>query len=174
MARQKFTSMLLKSKKGFTLLEVLLVLVLISLLFGTLSYTYYSALNSSLDLARDSQKLRQEAYLLWNLKRKVVSAKILHMEKDKLFMITSAGDYYDGMVKCAYIYKEGVLYYYEFPYPYGDIKFYEEDKLIKLGKFNAFSFRAYAGGNFYDTFDGIPELLYVKLDTRQLVIKLLS
>ncbi|MEZ0360718.1 MAG: prepilin-type N-terminal cleavage/methylation domain-containing protein [Hydrogenobacter sp.] len=173
MERQRCTYTFRKGKRGFTLLEVLLVLVLIGILFGLISYTFYSLVTNSLSLAKDSERLKEDASLLWNIQRKILSSKSIYLEKDKLFIITSAGDYYEGMVKCAYIYKDGILYYYEFPYPYGDIRFYEEDKLIKLGRFDTISFRAYKGGNFYDTFDGIPELIYVKMNNREFVIRIL-
>lgn len=161
----------LKGRKGFTLLEVLLVLILVSLLFGVLSYSFYSFLTNSTSLLADSEKLKQEASLLLNIQRKVLSAKTLYMEKDKLFMITPVGDYYEGVIKCAYVYKDKTLYYYEFPYPYGDIRFYEEDKLIKLGRFDTFSIKAYDKGQFSDTFQGVPQVVYVKLNSHELFIK---
>jgi|GEM_PF-719466 prepilin-type N-terminal cleavage/methylation domain-containing protein len=171
MEKHRSTHTILKGRKGFTLLEVLLVLTLVSLLFGVLSYSFYSFLTNSTKLLADSEKLKEEASLLLDIQRKVLSAQTLYMEKDKLFMITSAGSYYEGVVKCAYIYKDRTLYYYEFPYPYGDIRFYEEDKLIKLGRFNAFSIRAYEKGHFSDIFQGIPEIVYVRLNTHELFIK---
>ncbi|MGB9873733.1 MAG: type II secretion system protein [Hydrogenobacter sp.] len=173
MEKRRSTSTHLKDKKGFTLLEVLVVLMIVGILFSVLSYSFYSFLTNSTNLLADSEKLKQEASLLLNIQRKVLSAKTLYIEKDKLFMITSAGDYYEGVVKCAYIYKEKTLYYYEFPYPYGDIRFYEEDKLIKLGRFESFSVRAYAGGSFMDSFQGIPEFLYVRVGSYELFLRTL-
>ncbi|SNZ16356.1 pilus assembly FimT family protein [Hydrogenobacter hydrogenophilus] len=174
MEKRRSTSTLLKDKKGFTLLEVLIVLMLVGILFGVLSYSFYSFLTNSTNLLADSEKLKQEANLLLDIQRKVLSAKTLYMEKDKLFMITSVGDYYEGVVKCAYIYKDKTLYYYEFPYPYGDIRFYEEDKLIKLGRFDTFYVKAYDKGQFIDSFQGIPQVVYVKLNSHELFIKTLS
>ncbi len=173
MEKRRSTSTHLKDKKGFTLLEVLVVLMIVGVLFSVLSYSLYSFLTNSTNLLADSERLKQEASLLLNIQRKVLSAKTLHIEKDKLFMITSAGDYYEGVVKCAYIYKDKTLYYYEFPYPYGDIRFYEEDKLVKLGRFENFSVRAYVGGSFMDSFQGIPEILYVRVGSYELFLRTL-
>lgn len=126
-------------------------------------------------LAGDSQRLKEEALLVWNIHRKVISAKDTYMERDKLFLHTYAGDYYLGLVKCAFIYKDGVLYYYEFPYPYGDINFYEnfyeDDRLIKLGKFEELSFSAVKGGKTERTYRGVPDLYRITIDGREYLIK---
>lgn len=158
-------------KRGFTLLEILITLLTLGLLLGLLSYTFYSSISSSLDITKDGESLKRDILLLWNIQRKIISSKYVVLDKDNIFMITSAGDYYEGVVKCAFIYKKPILYYYEFPYPYGNIEFYEEDKLIKLGKFENFTVRAYKDGNLYENFSGIPELFYVSLNDKELVVK---
>jgi prepilin-type N-terminal cleavage/methylation domain-containing protein len=158
-------------KRAFTLLEVIIVITLLGLVFGLFSYVFKSSVESSVFLAGDSQRLKEEALLVWNIQRKVISAKDAYMEKDKLFLHTYAGDYYPGLVKCVFIYKDGVLYYYEFPYPYGDIKFYEDDKLIKLGKFKELSFSAVKGGKTEETYKGLPDLYRITIDGREYLIK---
>ncbi len=144
-------------KRAFTLIEVLLALALMGLFLGLLSYSFYSSLRSSYLLSQSSQLTKEEILLFWNLQRKLIGATDLYLRKDAIFMITSSGDYYQGIVKCAYIYKDGWLYYYEFPYPYGDIAFYEEDRLIKLGRFKDLSFRAFSNGSYYEEFKGLPQ-----------------
>jgi len=158
-------------KKAFTLVEVLVVLLLLGLLFGLLSYVLKSGTESSLFVVESSQRLRDESLLVWNIQRKLMSAKDAYMEEDKLFLHTYAGDYYEGMVKCAYIFKDGTLYYYEFPYPYGSINFYEEEKLIKLAKFKSFSFLAESAGTTQKTFRGLPEKYHIIIEDREYVLK---
>ncbi|WP_448587630.1 prepilin-type N-terminal cleavage/methylation domain-containing protein [Thermocrinis sp.] len=158
-------------RRAFTLIEVLLVLTLLGLLFGTLSYALKSGMESSLLVVRDSQRLKDESLLVWNIQRKVLSAKDAHMEENKLFLHTYAGDYYEGMVKCAYIYKDGELYYYEFPYPYGSLNFYEEERLIRLGRFKSFSFSASAQGTSHKNYKGLPELYRIVIEDREYIIK---
>lgn len=153
-------------KRGFTLLEVLLVLVLMGVFFGVLSYSFYSSARSSYLLLESAEITKEEALLFWNIQRKLSGAVDLYLKKDALFMITSAGDYYQGVVKCAYLYKDGWLYYYEFPYPYGDITFYEEDRLIRLGRYDEISFRAYANGQYLEEFKGLPQWVELKLDSK--------
>ncbi|MEJ5339282.1 MAG: type II secretion system protein [Aquificaceae bacterium] len=159
-------------KRGFTLLEVLLVITLIGVFFGVLSYSFYSSVRNSYLLLESAELTKEEALLFWNLQKKLVGAVDLYMRKDALFVITSSGDYYEGVVKCAYLYKDGWLYYYEFPYPYGEITFYEEDRLIKLGRFDEFSFRVYANGQYLEEFRGIPQWVEVRLGGRSLKLSL--
>jgi len=158
-------------KKAFTLVEVLVVLLLLGLLFGLLSYVLKAGIESSLFVVESSQRLRDESLLVWNIQRKLMSAKDAYIEEDRLFLHTYAGDYYEGMVKCAYIFKDGTLYYYEFPYPYGSINFYEEEKLIKLAKFKSFSFLAESTGTTQKTFRGLPERYRIIIEDREYVLK---
>ena len=157
-------------RKGFTLLEVLLVIALMGVFFGVLSYSFYSSARNSYLLLESAELTKEEALFFWSLQRKLTGAKDLYLKKDALFMTTSAGDYYQGIVKCAYIYKDGWLYYYEFPYPYGDIAFYEEDKLVKIGRFGETTFRAFFSGQFFEEFRGLPQWLEVRVGGRLFTI----
>ena len=159
------------STRAFTLPEVLVVLLLFGLLFGLVSYILKSSAENSAFVVRDSQRLKDEALLIWNIQRKVMSAKDAYMEEDRLFLHTYAGDYYQGMVKCAYIYKDGTLYYYEFPYPYGSLNFYEEEKLKELTRFESFSFSAQAQGQEHKSFRGLPERYRIIVEGREYLIK---
>ena len=156
-------------KRGFTLLETLIVITLMSIFFSVLSYSFYSSVKNSYLLLESAELTREELLLFWNLNRKVAGATELHVRRDGVFMITPSGDYYQGIVKCAYIYRDGWLYYYEFPYPYGDLTFYEEDKLIRIGKFKELSFRAYANGQYFEEFIGIPQ--WIELNTEGKIIR---
>lgn len=161
------------NQKGFTLIEVLLVLTLIGFIFLILSTVFYSNIHNSLNLITNSEKLKNEADLFWNIQRKVFSAQEIYLERGNLYMITSAGDFYQGVVKSAYIYKykEQKLYYYEFPYPYGDLKFYEEDKLLLVGEFRDFKILAYKGEKSYEDFNGKPDYFNFHLDKWKFIIK---
>jgi prepilin-type N-terminal cleavage/methylation domain-containing protein len=159
-------------RRAFTLVEVLLVVVLLSVFFGVLSYSFYSSVRSSYALSGTAQMDKETALLFWNLQRKLSGAVDLYLKKDALFMLTSAGDYYQGLVKCAYIYKDGWLYYYEFPYPYGDITYYEEDRLVRVGRFEGLSLRAYMNGQYVEELRGLPQWVELKLEGKTLQIGL--
>ncbi|MFN3598517.1 MAG: prepilin-type N-terminal cleavage/methylation domain-containing protein [Aquificaceae bacterium] len=150
-------------RKGFTLLEVLLALTLMGVFFSTLSYVFYNTIKNSYSLSEASEVTKEEINLFWDLQRKLMGAKDIYLKKSMLFMITSSGNYYQGVVKCGYVYKDGWLYYYEFPYPYGDMAFYEEDKLMKIGKFKELYFRAFAG-DYQEEFRGLPQWIEVYLE----------
>lgn len=160
-----------KNKKGFTLIEVLIVIVLIGLIYSLLSMIFYSNIGNSLNIISDSEKLKREANFFWNIQRKVASAKEIYLNKGNIYMLTTAGDYYEGLVKSAYIFREGNLYYYEFPYPYGDLRFYEEDKLNNLGKIDKFQILAYKNENKYDEFTGFPDYFLVDYNERKIIVK---
>lgn len=159
-------------KKGFTLLEVLLVLVLMGLLFGMLSYSFYSSVRNSYALLESAELTKEEAMLFWNLQRKLTGATELVLRKEGIFMLTSGGDYHQGLVKCAYIYREGLLYYYEFPYPYGDLTFYEEDKLLRVGRFKNLHFRVFSGGQHFEEFRGLPQWVEIGFEDKKVLIGL--
>ncbi|MCX7990136.1 MAG: type II secretion system GspH family protein [Aquificaceae bacterium] len=159
-------------RRGFTLLEVLLAISLMGVFFGILSYSFYSSLRNSYALLESVELTREEVLLFWNLQRKLTGAIELSLYKDRIFMVTSSGDYYQGVVKWAYLYKDGWLYYYEFPYPYGDLTFYEEDRLIKVGRFREFSFRAFSGGQYFEEFRGMPQWVEVSFEGKSLKIGL--
>ncbi len=123
---------------AFTLVEVLVVLTLLGLAFGLISFSFYSYIRNALSLQESAERLRSMALLKMDIKRKILSSKEIAVKDNMVFMITNAGSYHAGTVKCGYVYKDGELYYYEFPYPYGDIFYYEEDKLIKVAKLSRF------------------------------------
>lgn len=160
-----------KNKKGFTLIEVLIVILLIGFIYSLLSMIFYSNIGNSLNIISDSEKLKREAIFFWNIQRKVASAKEIYLNKGNLYMLTTAGDFYEGLVKSAYIFREGNLYYYEFPYPYGDLRFYEEDKLTNLGKFENFRILAHKNKNQYEEFNGFPDYFSVEFNGRKIIVK---
>lgn len=164
-------NMNLKNKRGFTLIEVLIVVILIGLIFSLLSMIFYSNINNSLHLILESEKLQREASLFWNIQRKIASAKEIQLDKGNLHMLTTAGDYYEGVVKSTYIFRDGNLFYYEFPYPFGDLRFYEEDKLYNLGKFKNFNIWAFKNEKRYDEFTGFPDYFLVECEGRTIIVK---
>lgn len=161
----------MKLSKAFTLVEILVVLTLLSVTFSTLLLVFSRGIDSSLNLFSESQKLRSEVLLFWDMERKVLGAKRIKIENDRLYMITSAGSLYEGVVKCAYFLKEGKLYYYEFPYPYGPIDDIEEDKAYEIGLFKEFSIRAIVNSREEVSFDGLPQYVEIIADGRKFLLE---
>ncbi len=163
----------MKQDKAFTLIEVLLVLTLMGLVFSVLLIIFSRAVESSLNVYRNSQELKSKAVLFWDLERKVFGARRIKIEPGAIYLITSAGSFNKGIVKSAYIFREGELYYYEFPYPYGAIDEVEEDRLMKVGNFSGFEVTAWEGGREFRFFEGLPELVKVKIGEEEFVFEVL-
>lgn len=155
--------------KAFTLIEILVVLTLLGLTFSALLLVFSRGLDSSLRITENSEKLKLKATLFWDLQRKIVGAKRIRVENNNLYMITSGGSIYRGVVKCAYIFRDGKLYYYEFPYPYGSIDEVEEDKLQSVGELASFEIHVRDGNRILNSYDGIPDEIIVKIGREEFV-----
>ncbi|RUM32900.1 MAG: prepilin-type cleavage/methylation domain-containing protein [Aquifex sp.] len=161
------------TSEAFTLVEVLIVLSIISLIFTLLFTSLTRVVGVSLDTVKTSEKLKEEMLLFWELKRSFVGAKeILIKEGREVYLITSGGNRYKGVVKKAYIFKDNYLYLYEFPYPIGSIDFYEEDKLMKIGKFASFRVYALDSQGKHENFKGIPPYVIVELEKKEFTFKI--
>ncbi|MEN3033930.1 MAG: prepilin-type N-terminal cleavage/methylation domain-containing protein [Aquificaceae bacterium] len=159
--------------RAFTLIEVLITLTLVGLFLSTISFSFFRSSDSISQLSGQARALSEDAILIWDLHRKLIGATDIYINKEGVFMITSSGSYYAGVVKCAYIYKDGWLYYYEFPYPYGDIAFYERDRLVRLRPLRSFKVSAISSdGSSLEDFRGIPRAIEVKIDQDKILIGL--
>ncbi|NPA32152.1 MAG: type II secretion system protein, partial [Aquificae bacterium] len=154
--------------RAFTLVEVLIVLAILSVLFGTLVGVFSRSVESSLGLIKTSESLRSEMLVYWEIKRALLGARDMLIRNGKeLYLITSGGSLYKGVIKKAFIYRDGVLYTYEFPYPAGSIDFYEESRLVRLGSFPDFRLKAKDARGEHTNYRGIPPLVLVKLGQRE-------
>ncbi|HIP43508.1 MAG TPA: type II secretion system protein [Aquifex aeolicus] len=161
------------TSEAFTLVEILIVLSIISLIFTLLFTSLTRVIGVSLDAVRTSEKLKGEMLLFWELKRSFVGAKEIFIKEGKeVYLITSGGNRYKGIVKKAYIFKDGYLYLYEFPYPVGSIDFYEGDKLVKIGKPTSFRVYALDSQGKHENFKGIPPYVIVELEKKEFTFKI--
>ncbi len=172
------TSDFTKRDRGFTLLEVLVVLLLLSLIFGTVVTTFPTAGRGALTLRRDADRLYQRVFLTYRLRHQIegiLRSFRLEKREDGLYMgfITSSGETYRGVVQVRYRYDGKELFYCENPYPYGEILSCDEGKEISLGTFEDFRVKVFHGGRWWpedEGFSGMPEKVEVDLeDTRMIV-----
>jgi len=160
-------------KDSFTLVEVLIVLLLISLTFSILFFSFSRIISYSLHVSSEAERIKGELMLFWELTRAFTGArKFLLQEGRKVFLLTSGGSIYRGLVKKAFIYKDGSIYTYEFPYGAGSLDFFEEEKLLKL--LNAEDFRVYAidKRGRHKNYEGLPPLVIVELGERKFTFKI--
>jgi len=161
------------TSEAFTLVEVLIVLTILSLIFTLLTLSFSRAVSSSLSGIKNSENLKREITLFWEMKRALTGArKVLLKGGSELFLETSGGEFFKGVVKKAYIFEEGTLYTYEFPYPSGSLDFYEEDKLIQKGRFNSLRFYALDRNGKHDNYEGLPDFILVELNGKEFTFKI--
>ncbi|WP_457625168.1 prepilin-type N-terminal cleavage/methylation domain-containing protein [Persephonella sp.] len=160
--------------KGFTLLELLLVVSLFLLIFGVAGYTFISNIRGSLELSYLTN--RYVSYLSVNeqLTRQIFS-KI--EKKKENFVLGSDGIsfytvypvFFEGAVRAEYRikkeHKKIKLFYMEYPYIDGRLGS-EGVKKVLLGVFDDVKFEAYYRGRFTDRYRGkiFPYMLRIKLD----------
>ncbi|HFC98621.1 MAG TPA: prepilin-type N-terminal cleavage/methylation domain-containing protein [Thermosulfurimonas dismutans] len=168
----------MKGNRGFTLLEVLVVLLLLALIFGAVITVFRTAGRGALTLQRDAERLSRRTLLSYRLRYQLeglLRSFRLERREDVLYMgfVTSVGETYPGVVQVRYRYKGKELFYCEKPYPYGEILSCDESREISLGTFENFKVMVFHGGRWWseeEGFFGTPEKVEVDLeDTRMIV-----
>jgi len=123
-------------------------------------------------MRKNAEELQGEASLFWELQRSLAGAERVKINQGKeIFLITSGGSFYRGVVKKGFIYKDGWLYLYEFPYPSGSMDFYEEEKLIKLLKLEDFKVFALDSRGKHENYEGLPPFVIVELNSKKFTFK---
>lgn len=124
-------------KKGFTLLEILVVMLILSLFFSIAISSYIFIVNKSLKTMRSSHTSYKHMYTLYSIEKAINCAKNINIDNSKdnsvIYMYTYCG-MYPGFSKEVYFIKDGYLYVYAYPYIIGDMKFYDTHHSIKLIK----------------------------------------
>ncbi len=163
-----FTSKDTNKDKAFTLVEILVVLALFGLIFSLIAFSFHNVVRNSLNLIESGSKIKDNAIVFWDLQKAVLSAKDIYIqdegENSVLYLITAGGLFEDGVVKASFYVKDGFLYYKEFPYNYGDIRYMDEGREYKIAKVENFKVRAFNGRREVLNFRGIPEYLIVEID----------
>jgi len=156
-------------QKGFTLIEVLIVLILTSLVFGIVLLVLKVAGISGIRYDKKSDLIRQNLLIYYRLKHQLEGAmeflqfKTTPNEKILKFY-TTQGYTYPGNVEVCYKYINGTLYYAE------QIEGLKDEKLCEnstyaIGTFKSFVVKCYYKGKIYNqTFTGgIPEKVEIVL-----------
>ena len=164
----------MSKNRAFTLPEVLITLTVVSLMLSSLLLVFSRGVNSSLFLTKDSESFKMEVSLFWDLERKVLGAKRIRIENNALYMITSGGSHFPGVVECAYYLEGDTLRYHEFPYPYGRLEDIYDGIDYELGRVE--SFRVYASDGNIDqsAYEGLPKYVKVVLNGREFVFETLG
>ncbi|SNZ06478.1 prepilin-type N-terminal cleavage/methylation domain-containing protein [Persephonella hydrogeniphila] len=166
--------------KGFTLLELLLVVSLLLLVFGTVGYTFISNIRGSAELSYLTE--RYISYI--SVKNQLAKQMFSKVEKRKENFILGNGGisfytvyplFFTGAVRAEYrVEKEGQkskLFYMEYPYMDGRLGS-DGIKKVLLGVFDDIEFEAYYKGRFLQHYRGknFPSIIRLKIDGKSFYI----
>ena len=158
--------------KAFTLLEILVVILILSVFFSTLTFLFKSSFDTASEVLTKNRELQRDIDIFWQLTRAIYGAqKLLLHNGSELYLITTGGIFYPGVVKAVYLYKNGTLYYYEFPYPYGSLESYNSSELKALGRFDNFALIALYGNREVKDDQGRATLFKLILDNQTFYLK---
>ncbi|ACO03232.1 MAG TPA: prepilin-type N-terminal cleavage/methylation domain-containing protein [Persephonella sp.] len=171
----------MRDKRGFTLLEVLLVLTLILLVFGVVGFSYISNVRDSMDLTSRISKYTQYLSVTNQLSKQIFARfekkeQNFLLDRDRISFYTLYPLFYSGAVRAEYRIKkteEGryILVYEEFPYIDGKLG-WDGIKKITIGNFKKISFFAVDKGKIYENFRGksFPDIIKIIIDDQTFYI----
>jgi len=168
--------------KGFTLLELLIVIVLISIVFATSGFVFINNIKSliyfSSDLNDESSQIgfinQITAQLYSKYEKRNENIKI---DEDRISFYTGYPIFYEGFVRAEYViekeenteYKK--VYYEEFPYIDGNLGF-EGLKRMFIGKFKDIKISVYEDGRWYVNYRNkkFPKIIKIQLNGNEFYI----
>lgn len=161
----------MRRNKAFTLIEVLITVMIIGITLTSLFLVFSRGSTTGVWLTSEAETFKMEASLFWDLQRKVLGSKRIRVENNALYMHTTGGSHFPGVVKCAYYVKDGFLHYYEFPYPYQSINELYEGVDYIVGKVDRFEVYASDGSVDETAYDGLPRFVKVVINDREFVFE---
>ncbi len=170
----------MKNKAGFTLLELLLVLVLILLVFGVIGFSFTTNIKGNVYLSQKINKTVEQLSIYNQISKQFFSgytgkAVNIKLDKERLSFYTFYPVFYSGAVRAEYYIETSgnkkKLIYEEFPYVDGKLGFGGLKRIV-LGTFDNISFEAFNRNRFYSSFTGkvFPRVLKVTLDRKDYYI----
>lgn len=176
MRKTVYISNFTKINKGFTLIEILVVLTLIGIVFSVLSFGFYNSIYSSLSISQRSRELEDVAKFYWDFQRKFSTSKQIFIKKisQNNYIITlynTSGEFSKGLVKSVYFTKENFLWYYEYPYLFADPYFYDETKSVKVIPVKDFNVEINYNGQKVEEAQGFLDFLKLNINNYTLTFK---
>ncbi len=166
------------TNKGFTLLEVLVVLILVSLIFSVVLTVVKGIGGGALELKNQAEELKNNIYLSFRIKQQLESLYrnlALEQREDGLYLgfVTASGEVYRGIVKVRYRFSDGKLFYCESLYTYNDLLSCENGHEYFLTKLNNFKVRIFYRGKWFEgkNFYGQPEKIEVYINKYRIITK---
>jgi len=168
------------TNKGFTLLEVLLVVSLLLVVFGLFGFSFINTVKGNLSLKEKLYKNISHLSVYNQLTKQLFSVYTekepsIYLEQDRLSFYTLYPVFFEGGVRAEYYTQQNgdktLLLYEEFPYIDGRLG-YKGTKKMVLGSFKTVKFEAVEGGRVYKSYKGEkpPEGIVITLDNHSYII----
>jgi len=168
--------------KGFTLLELLLVLSLILIVFGIVGFSFTSNIKQNLNLSLEINKTIQSLSIYNQLSKQLFSKYEktninFKLDEDRISFYTLYPVFFEGAVRAEYYVenknKKIFLFYEEFPYVDGKLGNTGLKKQL-LGIFEDVKFEAVKGDRYYESISGrnFPQAVKISLDGRSFIFYL--
>lgn len=174
MRKTVFTLKPTNQSKAFTLVELLVVITIVSLVFSVLSYSLYSAIKNSLDVSGRSEYVKNLSSFFWDMQKKFSTSKMIYLKNldgNPILTLYNTSGYNKGLVKSVFFIKDGFIYYYEYPYIYGDPFFYDEKESYRLFKISSIKIFAVKDNQQMQEFQGTPDYLIFEIDNTRMVFR---
>ncbi|WP_457639344.1 hypothetical protein [Persephonella sp.] len=166
--------------KGFTLLELLLVVSLTLIVFGVVGFSFVNFFRGNVELSAQINKTVSHLSVYNQLSRQLFSiytgkAENIKIDGNRISFYTYYPVFFEGAVRAEYYIKEEkgkkLLYYEEYPYVDGKLGHPGLKKAV-LGVFQFLEFEPYYGGSFKDRYTGKkpPEAIRINFKENQYII----
>ncbi len=166
----------MKQDKGFTLLELLIVITLIAIVFSIGGFVFINNIKSMFSFSSELNNSTVQLSFINQLTAQLFSKyekryENIKIDEDRISFYTGYPVFYEGFVRAEYILKKNkdtgytTVYYEEFPYIDGNLGF---DGLKKsyIGKFKNLKISVYDGGKWYINYRNkkFPAVIKVSID----------
>ncbi len=151
----------MNQNRGFTLVEVLVVLVLVGLILSTAVFVLWHSLETGLWGVVQAEKTKDLAQTVWFLQNQlegIYQKFALRHQGSQILMgfLTTCGEKYPGIVQVRYRVEGGRVYYCESPYPHGELFSCPEGDEHLLLEVSDFEVEAY-DNSWQTNFSGVPQ-----------------
>lgn len=165
----------MKKNEGFSLLELLVVIILISLVFSIGGTVFINNIKSMGDFENSINNNINEIAFINQLTAGLYSKyekrdENIKIEEDRISFYTGYPVFYEGFVRAEYILKKSDedytdIYYEEFPYVDGNLGF-DGIKKSYIGKFKNLKIYIYDGQNWLVNYKGknFPQIIKISID----------
>jgi len=163
------------NKKAFTLLEMLITLMLVSLIFSLILILLKAVGVEGVIWGKKSEKLFRQIDTFFQLKHQLegLSSPLkfeIQKKQKKLIFSSTQGISFRGLVDVCYVYEDGILYYSEKVSGLKKKNFCRND-LTPIGGFGNFSVKVFVRGKWIKgSFLESPEKVIIKLGTFEVFV----